>query len=176
MRAVLALAERLYRLADLLYEPDLDTCRAAVAELGLAAAPEAILAAYYYTFVDPDGPRLQVVESVYKEWTTDPDTHLPLAGQKGWLGGDAAAHLRDLYDRLGLAVPPGLAHAPDHLALELTLLGLLLEHGTPALRATFRRQHLDWLGELHARAAALGVPAVYREIIERCAAAVAVTD
>ncbi len=173
MRKASQAAERLYLLANLLYEPDLATCQAAVTEFGLAVAPEEILRAYWQTFVNPVGPRLRPVESLFKPWTTFADCQLPLARQKGWLGGDSAAHLRSLYAALGLEVPPGLAHTPDHLALELTLLGLLLEHGTPEMRATFRSQHLDWLPDLQARAAELDVPAVYQQVLELCARAVA---
>lgn len=166
-------AERLYLLASLLHDSDLSVCAEAVAGLGLPTTAEGLLAAYRRTCVDPDGPRLQPVESLYKPWTTAPDAALPIARQKGWLGGDAAAHLATLYGALGLEVPPGLSHAPDHLALELTYYGLMLEHGTPEMQATFRSQHLDWLGDLQERARELDVPAVYRHILRLCAEAVA---
>lgn len=165
-------AERLYLLAGLLWEPDEEECRTAAAEFGLPATPEELLAAYRYTFVDPVGPRLVPVESVFKPWTTAPDASLLIAREEGWLGGDSAAHLRCLYRSLGLEAPPRLAYAPDHLALELTFYGLLLEEGTPEMQSTFRDQHLDWLGKLRTRARELGVPEVYQRILEECQAAV----
>jgi len=165
-------AERLYLLAGLLWEPDDEECRTAAAEFNLAATADELLAAYRYTFVDPNGPRLAPVESVFKPWTTAQGATLLIAREEGWLGGDSAAHLRCLYHALGLEVPPRLAYAPDHLALELTFYGLLLEQGTVEMQATFRDQHLDWLGKLQARARELGVPEVYRRILDECQAAI----
>lgn len=141
----------------------------ALAGFGLAAPsarPYPIAAEEYrQAFLEP-GHRLIPVESYYKPWTTLPDAAMPLAGQKGWLGGDPAVHLRALYDSLGVTVPSHFAYAPDHLALELEFLSLLLEQGGVEQAALFRSQHLDWVGDLAADAARHGVPAFYRDLFK----------
>lgn len=84
----------------------------------LPLPPEELAEAYYQAFGRPRGA-LRPIESVYKPWTSDPTAELALARSRGWLGGDPAAHLRDLYQAVGITTPRALAHAPDHLALEL---------------------------------------------------------
>lgn len=112
-----------------------------------ACPPEAAEREYVLTFMQPNRS-LRPIESLFKPWTADPTAELPLAREKGWLGGDPAAHLRDLYAALGVEIPRELHHAPDHLALELSMMGLLVEHGSREQQEQFRSQHLDWLPEL----------------------------
>jgi TorA maturation chaperone TorD len=128
--------------------------------------------AYWHWFEDPLGPRVHLVESVYTPWTRAPNPALPFARERGWLGGDSAEHLADLYRTLGLAVPEEWAHAPDHLALELEFLALLIEHGTPAQEDQFLRQHLSWLPDLVGGAEAAGVDGFYGAALRFAAAVV----
>lgn len=130
----------------------------------LPLPPEELAEAYYQAFGRPRGA-LRPIESVYKPWTSDPTAELALARSRGWLGGDPAAHLRDLYQAVGITTPRALAHAPDHLALELEFMAVLVEHGTVAQQRLFLQQHLDWLPDLVAAAEALAVPAFYRDLL-----------
>ncbi|MFZ5827883.1 MAG: TorD/DmsD family molecular chaperone [Bacillota bacterium] len=116
------------------------------------------------------GHPVRPVESIHKVWTTDPTATLPIANQKGWLGGDAAAHLRALYEAMQISIPPDFAHAPDHLALELEFMSLLIEQGTQEQQELFRAQHLDWLNDLAADARSRGAPLFYQDLLELTAA------
>lgn len=130
---------------------------------------------YNHALMEPGHP-LTPIESVYKPWTSDPDAELPMAHAKGWLGGDPAAHLRAVYASLGIAIPAELAHAPDHLALELAFMGLLAEQGTPENQTLFRTQHLDWVEELAADAQRPEVPPFYQSLLSLIARFVAVDE
>ncbi|HEY3368021.1 MAG TPA: molecular chaperone TorD family protein [Symbiobacteriaceae bacterium] len=141
--------------------------------LSLGACPEdAARRDYWRAFLDP-ARRVRPVESLFKVWTQDPTAELPLAGEKGWLGGDPAAHLLSLYTALGIAIPPELGYAPDHLALELEFMGLLVRHGTPEQQEQFRRQHLDWLPDLVEDARRREAPPSYIDLLTLVSAAVA---
>lgn len=129
-----------------------------------AGSPEQAERDYSRAFLEPGHP-LKPIESIYKPWTSDPGAELPMAREKGWLGGDSAAHLQAVYDSLGIEIPADLAHAPDHLALELEFMALLVEQGTPESQALFRAQHLDWVGELAADAQRPEVPPLYRALL-----------
>lgn len=85
------------------------------------------------------------VESVYKKWTEDTTTRLPIAGSTGYLMGDAALHARYLMDHYGLSVPPDYRMMPDHLTLLLELASYVLENRTQEEAQLFLSQHLDWL-------------------------------
>ena len=88
------------------------------------------------------------VESVYKKWTEDSTTRLPIAGSTGYLMGDAALHARYLLDHYGLSIPPDYQMMPDHLVLLLELAAFLLRQRTDRESRLFLEQHLDWLGQL----------------------------
>ncbi len=120
---------------------------------------------YWHWFGDPAGPRIHLIESVYTQWTRLAGPGLPFANERGWMGGDSAVHMADLYSSLGLTVPEEWAHAPDHLALEMEFLALLAEHGTPGQQEQFLRQHLGWLPHLVSRAEAAGVDGFYRALL-----------
>lgn len=85
------------------------------------------------------------VESVYKKWTEDPTTRLPIAGSTGYLMGDAALHARYLLEHYGLDVPPDYRMMPDHLVILLELAAFLLQNRTDEESRLFLTQHLDWL-------------------------------
>ena len=59
--------------------------------------------------------------------------------------GDAARYLRDLVERLGLEVPPQFAACPDHLALELDLVAVLLRSGRGDAALQFAQERFSWL-------------------------------
>lgn len=148
------------RLTSLLQRLELDL---QVPESLMDGDPGSVVADYEATLGEP-GARIRLIESLFKPWTADPGASLLLAREKGWLGGDSAAHMRSVYAALGIAVPPELAHAPDHLALELEFMGLLIQEGTPEQQRLFRSQHLDWVGDLLDAAIQQQVPAAYQDL------------
>lgn len=142
-----------------------------VAQLGVdAAIPPSLgtrpladaLADYQLAFTGPTPVR--PIESLYKEWTRDPSAELPLARERGWLGGDSATHMREIYNSLGIIIPPELNHAPDHLALELEFMALLLEQNLVEQAERFCSQHLDWISALRSEAVARQTPAFYQDL------------
>ena len=85
------------------------------------------------------------VESVYKKWTEDPTTRLPIAGSTGYLMGDSALHAQYLLDHYGLSIPRDYRMMPDHLTLLLEFAAFLLRNRTNEEAQLFLSQHLDWL-------------------------------
>jgi TorA maturation chaperone TorD len=74
---------------------------------------------------------------------------------------------------LGIDIPPELAHAPDHLALELSFMALLAESGSTDQQEQFRRQHLDWVAELSAVAGRRDASPACKALLALIAAVVA---
>ncbi|UTW68982.1 molecular chaperone TorD family protein [Anaerobacillus sp. HL2] len=70
------------------------------------------------------------IESLYKQWTTDPTAQVSIAKNKGYLMGDAALHMKYLYDQYQIEVPEGFSNMPDHLTLQLEFLAFLHESGS----------------------------------------------
>ncbi|MDJ1650256.1 MULTISPECIES: molecular chaperone TorD family protein [Gordonibacter] len=83
------------------------------------------------------------VESLYKPWSLEPGN--AYGAQRGLFLGDPARHLQAVYAALDLTVPDQFVATPDHLALELDLLGLLVESGNVAAARDVAADHLDWL-------------------------------
>lgn len=153
-----------------------ETLAKALGAVGMAEpaprAGEGLEAEFRRSFVEPGHPLLPV-ESVYKVWTESAGADLPHARSRGWLGGDPARHMAWLYAEAGIEIPAAMAATPDHLALELEFMSLLVETGSAEQQALFRRQHLDWVGELAARANQPDVPPFYRNLLALIAAVVA---
>lgn len=85
------------------------------------------------------------VESLYKRWSEAEGNAFGAA--RGLYLGDPARHMLALYEQLAIEVPREFASMPDHLSLELELLGLLLEAGSIEAARTFVADHLDWLAD-----------------------------
>lgn len=83
------------------------------------------------------------VESLYKQWTQLEGN--AFGAQRGMYMGDAARHVRALLAAFRIELPARFASMPDHLAIELELLSLLVESGNEAAAREFARDHLDWL-------------------------------
>ncbi len=125
---------------------------------------------YNRSFVYPPESRVVPVESVYRQWTQDTGARVPFAKEKGYLMGDAALHMRALYESYGLEIPAEFAATPDHLGLELEFANFLLAHETPERQAIFWREHLDWVDELSRDADKAGIPLLYRQVLAVTAA------
>jgi TorA maturation chaperone TorD len=98
----------------------------------------------------PPTARLSLEESVYKPWTSDP-SH-PLHGAKGLAWGDSAEHMATVLEGMGMQPDPNRTHAPDHLAVLLEFLAVLLDQGRVREATAFCTDHFDWLDELQAQA------------------------
>jgi len=100
---------------------------------------------YRRLFSDVEGERISLVESCYKPWTRDPHCTVPFASEKGFLMGDSALHLMEIYRRCDVEVAEEFRNTPDHLGLELQFLSYLYRWGSDDQIKTFIGDHLDWL-------------------------------
>lgn len=87
------------------------------------------------------------IESVYKVWTTDSTAKVSISNRKGYLMGDAALHMKHLYNQYQIEVPSGYENTPDHLTLQLEFLAYLHEGDNLDAIKQFISEHLDWLDE-----------------------------
>jgi len=131
-----------------------------------AITPADLAEEYLHAFFLPHGKGIWLVESVYKPWTLDSSAEVPFMTETGWLGGDAASHLRDVMSQLGIELPPEILATPDHLSVELEIVSLLAEGADEKAQATFLSQHLDWLPLLLARCDEAGLGGFYRALLE----------
>lgn len=95
------------------------------------------------------------VESLYTAWSNSPQP-APFSKSARMYQGDSARYLRDLVERLGLEVPPQFAGYPDHLALELDLMAVLLRSGARAEARQFAAERFGWLAAYRRRLLELG--------------------
>jgi TorA maturation chaperone TorD len=105
-------------------------------------------AEYGRLFGEPEGHRISLVESTYKQWTLDKECGMVFAASKGLLMGDPAAHMLDVYERLSLQFPEEFRSMPDHLVLELEFLAMLYQSASREVIDGFIDDHLDWIPEL----------------------------
>lgn len=127
--------------------------------------------AYARCFSGREKPFAPPVESVYKEWTKDPSSNVEISRMKGYLMGDAALHMKYLFQSAGIEVPVRYAEMPDHLSLLLEFLSLLLKEGNAGLYRSFMEDHLDWLEDFERALASIKAPAFYLEVtslLRRC--------
>ena len=85
------------------------------------------------------------VESLYTDWETSGNVNPLIGKQKGLYLGASARYMRALVEQLGLKVPPEYADCPDHLALELDLVAVLLRSGMDAEARQFLAERFCWL-------------------------------
>lgn len=83
------------------------------------------------------------VESLYSSWSRDEGT--VFGRQKGLYMGESAQYMRDLLGRMGFEVPAEYAACPDHLALELDLLSVMLRSGMVEQARQFLSERFEWL-------------------------------
>lgn len=85
------------------------------------------------------------VESLYTDWEVPGKVNPVIGKQKGLYLGASARYMRALVEQLGLEVPPAYADCPDHLALELDLVAVLLRSGMGAEARQFMAERFGWL-------------------------------
>jgi len=121
---------------------------------------------YRWLFSDVEGKRISLVESCYKPWTRDPHCTVPFASEKGFLMGDSALHLMEIYRCCGMEVPEEFKNTPDHLGLELQFLAFLYRCGSDDQIKTFIGDHLDWLVPLRLELDRAGAHPFYRSLFD----------
>jgi len=109
---------------------------------------------------------ISLVESSYKPWTLDPHCTLPFASQRGFLMGDSALHLLEIYRQCGLEAADEWKGAPDHLALELEFLSTLYRRATDREVEQFIKDHLNWIPLLKEKIDQSGPHPFYRSALE----------
>ena len=108
-----------------------------------------ILKSEYNThFSSSVGGGISLIESYYKPWTQDTTCSLPFASSKGYLMGDSAVHLSEVYRQCHIEVTEEFKATPDHLVLELEFLSFLYQWATDREIKKFIRDHLDWIPSL----------------------------
>jgi TorA maturation chaperone TorD len=117
---------------------------------------------YHRSFDNPTSEKLLLIESAYKPWTSDPGCPLTMVGKKGFIMGDPALHMLDLYHQVGLELPREFVGWPDHLALELDFLAFLFEGYSEDEVHQFIIDHLDWIPDLLERVDQCNLPPLYR--------------
>jgi TorA maturation chaperone TorD len=85
------------------------------------------------------------IESLYRRWTQQKSASLPFAHQTGLYNGDAAKHMASLLKEFELDITEDSVSTPDHLAIELHFLILLIRHGKASDIRQFIDDHLSWL-------------------------------
>lgn len=103
---------------------------------------------YERLFSENREDRILLVESYYKPWTMDSSCQLPFARKKGFLMGDPAIHLLDIFDYYGLEIDKAFKGMPDHLVVELEFLSYLYKNKDEKAIKIFIKDHLDWISLL----------------------------
>lgn len=85
------------------------------------------------------------VESLFVAWSTDATAESPFSHRTGWYRGDSARYMEQLVACMGMEVPPEYAACPDHVALELDLLAVLLRSGMVEEAQRFLIERFEWL-------------------------------
>jgi TorA maturation chaperone TorD len=103
---------------------------------------------YHRLFSGREGASISLIESPHKPWTQDRGCRLSFAREKGFLKGDAALHMADIFQKLGIDVAESFRDCPDHLVLELEFLSALYGEATDREVKQFIQDHLDWIPQL----------------------------
>jgi TorA maturation chaperone TorD len=83
------------------------------------------------------------IESLYTEWSNDPRSCF--GRQKGLYLGDSATYMREVIERMGMSVPYEYSACPDHLALELDLVAVMLRSDSKDEAHQLIVERLGWL-------------------------------
>lgn len=96
------------------------------------------------------------VESLYTTWSKNVSEQTPFPQAKGLYLGDSAQYMRALIESLDLQVPPEFTGCPDHLALELDLIAVMLRSGMQVESRLFLNERFGWLTAYRMRLLSLG--------------------
>lgn len=94
------------------------------------------------------------VESLYTTWAR-PHTGTLFPQAEGMYKGESALYMEALIASLGLNVPEEFTGCPDHLALELDLVAVLLRSGMMHEAQVFLAERFEWLTAYRMRLLAL---------------------
>lgn len=122
---------------------------------------------YRRLFQNPGADDLWWVESVHKAWTKDPECRLSMAKEKGYVMGDPALHMTELYRFMGMDLPEAFSGLPDHIVLELEFLAFLFERSLAedAVK-TFLNDHFDWVPDMVKRGKTYQPSPFYVSVLE----------
>lgn len=101
------------------------------------------------------------VESLYVRWSQSVSNQAPFSHAKGLYRGDSALYMSELIERLGLTLPEPFVSCPDHLAIELDLVAVLLRSGMREEARCFLAERFEWLTAYRMRLLALGEEASF---------------
>lgn len=96
------------------------------------------------------------VESLYTAWSTNAAEKTLYPQAKGLYLGDSARYMKALIESLGMQVPEAFANCPDHLALELDLIAVMVRSDMQAESRSFLVERFDWLTAYRMRLLSLG--------------------
>lgn len=99
---------------------------------------------YQDCFSGVTNPYAPAIESVYKVWTEDPTSEV-INNTKGYLYGDAALHIKYLFEQFNIEIPPEYNKKPDHLTLLLEFLSFLISNRLDKEVKQYISDHFDWL-------------------------------
>lgn len=99
---------------------------------------------YQNCFSGVTSPYAPAIESVYKVWTEDPTSEV-INNSKGYLYGDAALHIKYLFEQFNLEIPVEYNKKPDHLTLLLEFLSFLITNRSGEEVKQYISDHFNWL-------------------------------
>ena len=85
------------------------------------------------------------IESLYSVWSKQGTEVTPFSHVSGLYESDTARYMRDVVRRMNLTLPDQFSAYPDHLALELDLVALLLRSGMRDEACEFLSERFEWL-------------------------------
>jgi TorA maturation chaperone TorD len=91
------------------------------------------------------------VESLYLPWSSVSVNEAPFSHKKGLYQGDSALYMQKLIERFGLCLPEYFRAFPDHIAVELDLLAVMLRSGMQDEASVFLSERFEWLTALRMR-------------------------
>lgn len=95
------------------------------------------------------------IESLYTPWD-DAGAASPFGKRDGMYLGRSARYMSALIEQLGLSVPSEYSDKPDHLALELDVVAVMLRSGMTSEARVFLGERFGWLTDYRRKLIKLG--------------------